>query len=250
VALAVTTRDTINSEVDAASYSGAAFTATANSLLIALIGASRGSSLEPATPTVTHDGLTLTLIDFNFWSTLGSTRKKLWIAAVQAKASPGSSALSADFGGVTHVGCEASIFDVTGSDVLNGLAQSFVQVVKSTADATGGASVPVTLTLAGAGNAANRPFSLWAHASNDAPGVTPQASWIELHEFSHANPNANHESQWRSDAFDTAAAATWSAGPVGYGGLAFEIKALVSGPPKVPKRIVVMSQAVQRASRW
>ena len=225
MAIGVTARGTVNTGTDATSFATGAFTPSANVLLVACYAARRGGNV-PTTPTVTGHG-TMTEITGFTWLTPGASGGRMWIFGLDTGASPGSAAVTFDHSGTTHVGAEASVYEVTGTDLSSGggsstVAQCFVQTLTTTADSSG---TSASITLAAAGNSNNRPFSWWVHGANEA--ITPATSWTEIDDLAHAAPASGSESQWRSDAFDTAAAASWTTS-AGYGGLATEIKALVA----------------------
>ncbi len=230
----IQSRGFLNTSTDATSYATGNFTPTASELLLAYYDVSRDSA-TPTTPTVTgHDGGTAwTLIASLAWATVTTNKSSIFLFACITGSSPGNGAVTFDHGATTHIGAEASVFEVSGADEGNGLVQTFVQTVLTAADpafATSG-----SLTLASAGHEDNRAFSAWVHVAAEA--TTPQTSWTEIHDLSHTAPNRGSESQWRSDVFDTAAGASWTTSQT-FGGIAFEIKAagVVSAPNQVQER--------------
>src|SRR5207249_11107465 len=84
-----------------------------------------------------------------------------------------------------------------------GVAAAFIQ--SPTGSGTAGSG---SITLASPGNSANRPVSGWFHAAQEV--TTPRANWVEADDGSHNNPGTGVESQWRSEAFETTASASWS----------------------------------------
>jgi hypothetical protein len=220
VAIGLTLRSSINSNTDATSYATGSFTPSANVLLVAIYASPRFTA-DPTTPTVSGHG-TWTLVDSLLWNNDTNDHGKLFIYALNTGASPGSSAVTFDHAGVTHHGAQASVFELSGTDVANGVAQCFVQFVHSSVNSDGGSS-SLALTLASAGTTANRPFM--TIASLGAFSHIPQTSWTTLAELNQAaTPFQALYAEWRSDAFDTAAFVDYTQ-LVRRGGIAFEVKA-------------------------
>lgn len=215
--IAITRMAGTGSGTDATSYTRS-YQPTASKLSIATVGVERTGSTNPNTPTVTHNSITATLIDSFLYVTSGTTRYKLFLFAWDSGAGSGSAQTwTADFAGVTHHGAEMNIFEVSGTDLAHGVAQCFVQVVKTTADATGTSG---SITLAAPTNANNRPMAVWAHSANEEHSIS---NWTSATNVAHANPNAAMKEGYLLTAWDTAAAATWTTS-TNYGGMAFEIK--------------------------
>ena len=225
MAIGITDLDTdidINSTTDGTSFSSnIAFTASASVLMVLCVQAV--AAAEPTTPTITHDTVTAEHVYSHYYTTAGGNRRKLFVAGIATRASPASTVLSLTFG-ATVTACQCYVVQVTGSDVINGVTQSFVQGVTTAADVTG---VSGSVALAAAGHADNRPFAAWGHGANETTTL-PRTNWTEIDEQAVATPNTALETQWRSDAFETTSSASWDIS-AGYGGLAFEIKALVAG---------------------
>jgi hypothetical protein len=212
---------TIGTGVDASSFSTGSWTANASALHVLFLGVERNSA-TPATPTVTHDGITATEITSLVVTTVGTDRRKIWIFAWVSAASPAAAILTADFG-ASHIGCEADLIRVDGSDVANGLVQTFVQTPNTGSDLTGTSG---SITLSAAGDSNNRPICAFTHAFNE--NQVPRASWTEVTEVQHANPTTAFAGQFRSDAFETTASTTWTTSSA-YGGIAAEIKVAGAG---------------------
>ena len=111
-------------------------------------------------------------------------------------------------------------FEVFGADISSGVAAAIVQHVTAT-----GGSTTASVAFAAAANAKNRPIAFVAHL--DASNTTPRAGWTEpsLSDTNVATPGTAIEGQYREDAFDTAASATFS-GAFTWRIFALEIKAL------------------------
>lgn len=226
MALALTALTSNATGVDATSFTTAAFTPQSLSLIVAVYQAGRnGTGNQPTTPTVTGGSLTWTAIGSKWWRD-STTTQKVFVFAAYAAASPGSMAITFNHGGNTHISAAWSVYELTGSDAANGVAQSFVQFVTSTGINQTGTDCP--LTLAAAGNANNRPFYAVGR-SNNVLGVTPIAGWTKIHEVVSSTPSQGLETQWRSGSFNVSANATWSTSST-RGAVAFEVKADTTVP--------------------
>jgi hypothetical protein len=218
--ITLTSRATINSATDATSYASGSFTPTANTLLVAIYDSDR-TSADPTTPTVAGHG-TWTAVDNLLWNSDITDHGKLFIFALNTGASPAASTVTFDHGATTHHGAEASIFELSGTDVANGVAQCFRQLVHSSVNTDGGAS-QLAVTLASPGTTRNRSFMALGHLA--ATALLPQTNWVAIHDLVHATPSQGLYTEWRSDAFDTAAFVDYTS-LVRRGGISFEIKAL------------------------
>lgn len=213
-----------SSNADATSYVTGSITPTASRLAVACYNSvNLTEAVDPTQPTVSGNGLSWQIVDTFVWRTFGD-RYRLTIAAADTGVSPSAGGVTFDHGSQTQEAAEWSIFELNGTDVANGVPECFVQFVHSTVNASGSS---LSLTLAAAGAADNRPFLAMAHASSG--GITPRADWTEVHEGVSTAPNTAIETQERLDTFETTASATWT-GTVGYGGIAFEVKAATGAP--------------------
>jgi predicted aconitase with swiveling domain len=237
MALAFAYRSSVYSTTAATSYTCApTYTPAAGSLLVAFVVTTLGATpLDPTTVTghgVSFSKLTLTA------RTLSTTHAvSVWIA--NAGVSPTSVACIASYGAVSQTGGTVTEFEVTGAD-LTTLAGSIVQNPTNTGSGTSGSVV-----LAAAGSADNRPMSFWLHLANEA--TTAQSLWtLTAGATGNFNtPATGAAGQFRTDAYETPATATWT-GNVAWRGVAIEVKAL--GPVARPLRQV--NQAVNRASTF
>lgn len=213
-------------------YSTASITPSANRLIVACYHVI-SVGIDQGPPTVTGNGLTWSLIDSLLYSTVGGDRyDEEYIFAADTGASPSAGAISFDNSFTAQAG-SWSVFEVDGSDVANGVAQTFVQKVKTTLNSTGNS---MALTLAAAGHADNRPFLLALHNANQV--TTPRTNWTEIGDASLNDPTYGGigiETQWRSDTFEASASASWVSN-VKYGGIAFEIKAAARSSLVAPSR--------------
>lgn len=202
----------IASGADASSYTGSSVTWPSNELVILAITSTNTAAPPPNQPTVTGNGITWTAIASATVTTL-VTRVTL-LGAYTAGASAG--AVTVDFGGQTQRDCQAVFLTASGTDVANGVAQTFVQAPTNTAVLAGSLSI----TLSAAANAANRPVAAFAETFDTSS--TPRTNWTEYYD------NAIDEvfdCQYRSDAFDTTASSTAASGTGTWVGIAAEIKA-------------------------
>jgi hypothetical protein len=230
--IGVTPLTTSGTDVDSTSIVTADIAPTPSKLLVAYFSAER-SGVEPATPTVSGFGATWVAIDSHYWRTTTIPEKDFLFAA-DSGSSPAAGPVTFDFGGVTHAGSEWSVYEVDGSDVANGVAQCFVQLVKTTADPASANSM--LLTLAAAGDPENRAFLSLSRPVTTL--ATPEAGWIELGEVAHAGPANMLMMAWRPDVFDTSPSASWGGAAGLYGGMAWEIKAAAE-PPSHPRKALL-----------
>ncbi len=204
----------LNSATDATSYANTSWTPPASGVLIAYVLNSAATEAETVAPTISGNGLTWTQID----TRLGGTNRITLFGANLSGATTGVTTVSC--GSSTQFGIRASFFHAEGVDLTGGVAAAFVQTVKA-----GGSALSPTLTLAAAGHADNRPISGFYVVSNETPTV--RANWTLIDNLNGSNPNRTLVTQWRSDTFETTASITF-AGSSGYGGMASELKAVVS----------------------
>jgi hypothetical protein len=119
-----------------------------------------------------------------------------------------------DFRGRLQARCHASFFQVTGAYDTGHITDVFVQVVGG----TGAAVTSGSLTLPSVAGAADRPIAGFAH---DATEVTaPRTNWTEIDDLSASNAL---ETQYRGDAFETTASASWATSS-DWAGIAAEIR--------------------------
>lgn len=227
--MAISLGTTVSGEstVAGTSYTTATVTWAAGDLVIAQYAVDRNDSTNVANlSTVTDSGAALTWIkvDDFAWDVTGTARHRSWVYAAYA-ASSGSGTITFDHGATgNNREVQWAITPVAGTDAPNGVAQSFVQFVHSAVDSIG---TSLSLTLASESHTNNRPF-LWLGHTGSGSGTTFRQFWTEPSDVVGSSAILVTESQWRSDAFETTASATWvDSGD--YGGIAFEVKALVAG---------------------
>lgn len=233
MALTLTSQAGASNNTDLTQYTTASFTPSANALLIAIV-----QTVKTATPTQhptlssSHSLTTgwTSLLEHD-WKTSGNTfTLSLWAAVTGA--SPGASAVTIDYAGVTVIGGDWSIFDVTGGPTTSlgpGAGAAIVQLVNTVPNLANATSV--SLTLAAAADTGNRPVSGWGHNINE--GQTPRAGWTELHDLIAAGPSRDVETQWNATSFDTTASSSWATSSQ-TGGFAFELNSVIPAAPSAP----------------
>lgn len=215
----------INTTTNAASYASSSTSALAiDDLVVMFVDAHKQDSTNPDTPTVTTDngGPTMSRVTGadNAWRPTGTNRGTAWVFVGKVTSTPtGAVTFTVDFGGTSQYGCEADVIQITGADVSGTALAAIVQ----SAITSGSGASSASITLSAAGNSANRPLAAFFHNSN-ADAITPRTNWTELNEFTHSSPTITFESQYRGDAFETTASASWGSNHI-YGGTAVEIKA-------------------------
>lgn len=154
----------------------------------------------------------------------GYTNARMWVFAAATGSSPGTGTIRMTAPDSTWINCSWIVFEANGTDVGNGVAQTFVQYPTQSGYAAGD-----SLTLAPEGHADNRPF-LTAAVNWDlsSPWIGTRTNWTRIEDtYGHAE-NVTFDVQWRSDQFETTASATFP-GPNYYGFFAFELKAAAAG---------------------
>jgi len=132
------------------------------------------------------------------------------------------------------LGCARSIVQIKGHDVAAPIVQAVVGGGPGDISAVTNASIG----LAAAGGANNRALSFWMHRAQEV--TTPATSWTELADDNDTTPSRGHETQWRSDAFDTSPAASWATSSR-WQGVAFEIRAAgIAAVPDAPIQFVAI----------
>lgn len=235
MAISLTHHVTDDSNVAATSKTTATFTPSADRLLIACYVAMRTDATQPTDPTVSGGNLTWAQQHEQFFSTAGN-RDQMWIYAAdtgEGGASLSNMAVTFDHDATTHQGFLWSVFSLDGTDLASSggsstVAECFIQFVDGPVNSV---SSPLSITLAAAADSGNRPF-LSGFAATGSQDLMPQTNWTQIGESGGIGTPVFGElmTQWRSDAFDTAAAMTWATGDVRKGGIAFEV-AVLGAPP-------------------
>lgn len=159
-----------SSEVDASSYVTASFSPTPNALTLAIVAGGPGSG---PSNTPTASGLTQTWTQV-ITQEVSSLRRVTVFRSLTA--TPGSGALTFDFGGQTQVRAFWAIIQIQGT-LLSGTngADAIVQTAhnESATTATG-----ITVTLGAFAKGGNMPFGAVLHGSNDT--VTVGSGFSEI----------------------------------------------------------------------
>lgn len=222
---------TINSDTDATSYTGTSSAASASSLLVAFVGATRGSSTNPPTPTVANSpwGLTwsgVTAAD-KIWVGSGTPRRGGWIFVAKTASAAGSDSFDLAFS-ATVASCTCIVVEITGADVSGTALDAVVQC----ATPVNGTASTWTTTLGAASDADNRAIAMYQCIQTaGSPTIVHDSGggWTEIDERATTAPAGSHAVHWLGTGFDTSPSATSSSGSVGYGAWSLEIKEGASG---------------------
>lgn len=201
----------------ATSFATASVSPTGNRLILVSVHAyiSTGS-VQPATPTVTGNGITYTLVQAQDVDTSGVDRATEWLFRGLAT-SPTSGAITISFGAVTMTRCAWSV-DQSDSDIdLSGVNGAGAIAQKVGATSAGATSLSVSYSPAMRSDSAG--YSVWGHQVQEVK--TPRTSWTELSDVTSVTL-ATMETQFFSGT-DTAASASWTTSSRA-GGIGIEIK--------------------------
>jgi hypothetical protein len=209
--LGVNANPDLDDNTDNTSYATASWTPPSSGLIILDVGTDQVAGF-PGAPTVTGNSLTWTQIAT---VTFGSIRRLSRYAANASGSTTGATTFSA-FGG-TQSGIRASFYVADGTDVDNGVVQTFIQSPTNT-----GTGSPASVTLSAAADANNRPCAATFNYTSNPTDQAPGASWTELDDL-HNFEQKSLLTQYRGDAFDTAASSTWT-GTQGWAMIASELK--------------------------
>lgn len=214
MALAVNLLTSGSSTTDASSYVTASVSPTANAL-ICVVYLARKATGNPATPTITGNGLTYTEVVTNTTSPLNFNDVALFRAL---DPSPTSGAITIDFG-ETVTSCIWFVFEITGVDT-SGTNGSGAVVQSVGRDFAGGAGTSGTLTLSALGSANNMAVGGFFHFANEA--TTPGSGFTEIGDINLAENTRGFQTEYALN--DTTVDASW-ASSVEWEGVAIEVKA-------------------------
>jgi hypothetical protein len=208
--------------VDRTAYTTASIAPAADSMLLLFVTDSIGIGSAPES-VPTGLGLTWERLGRRAWSASPGIRHSgAWIAQCGATApTPGVITLTEnDMGsGTTSSGTAWVVIQVEGHHATQPVRQ--VQHPGSTTPTIDGfLDSSLDLPMLPAVDANSRGFSYFAHVANE--GTTFRTNWSELSDDFGASPIMASEAQWRSDAFETTASASWATGSR-YMGFAIEI---------------------------
>lgn len=223
--LGASTTPDMNLTTNLTSYSNTSWTPPTSGLLIVFTFNAAATAGAAIAPTVTGNSITYTQIA----TVINNVERISLFAAKLAGATAGTTTF--DFGSNSQTCCKASFFHVIGADLSGTTAQAFVQQPTN----SGAAATTGTVTLSAAASAANRPIAGFYHFANEA--TTPRTNWTEADDLALGTPAAAMETQYRSDAFETTASATWASSVI-WAAIAAEVKAARSDPlPSRPTRM-------------
>ena len=215
MAITITYRASVYSTTSSSSYAASGtYTPAIGSILVAFVVGTMASS--PADPIdVTGHGRPFTQIPLTA-NTL-STTHILSVWALRVGAGNSSSATTVTFGS-SQTGCAIIEFEITGADIGGLVENAIIQQPTNNGTGTTG-----TVTLASPANSNNRPLSFFVHLANEA--TTFRTNWTETTgaDGNFNNPATGAEAQFRNDAFETTASATWSTSSA-WRGVALEIR--------------------------
>jgi hypothetical protein len=199
-------------------YTTASVSPAANSLMVLFTSTVSGSLAWHAVPTSAH-GVWVpwghrTYLD----SPPGARTRRVGVWTLQCGASPGAGAVTLTLEALGSVSADAlaanwAIIEVTGHHVLNPVRQAAV------APGTVATATSHTITLSDPVDANSRPFAWFSIPTNAS--ITHRTNWTELSDDAGNAPAMTSAAQWRSDAFETTASATFSTTEAG--GIAIEI---------------------------
>mgnify|MGYP001582549698 CR=1 FL=1 len=208
----------INNSTDASSYVNTSWTPPTSGLI--LVGVGTRVVAGPNIPTISGNGITWVQIATILFTASTTNDERITLFGADASGSS-AGATSVAFAGQTQLSCTVSFLQATGVDLSGGVAAAFVQKpTGSDIAATSG-----SIALAAAADAANRPIALWFHFANEV--TTPRTNWTEADDLRGSGPLRGVETQYRSDAFETTASASWVTSSR-WGVIAAELKAEVA----------------------
>lgn len=205
---------------DVTSTNTASITPSANKLVLLAVSGRNGLGTEPATPTISGNGLTWVLINSIFFTTSGFSRRKLFLYRAMG-ASPSSGAITINFGETTTI--LWAVAECTGMDT-SGTNGSGAIVQSATAKDETNSTNTLTVTLGAFGSTNNATFGCYSQSS-PTDAVTPGSGFTELEELG-ASFSTKLHTEFK-DTNDTSVDWT-SAGNIIAGGIGIEIKAAVA----------------------
>lgn len=221
MALVFTRRASVYSTTAAASYATTGtYTPAANSLLVAfVVGAGNTNDPDHSTTPFAGHGVSWTKLTLSANALSTTHALSAWVA--DAGSSPTSAACTAQWAS-NRTGAAVIEFEVTGAELGGGASAAILQNPTNNGTGTSG-----SLNLAAATMAENRPLAFFVHLANEA--TTPRSLWTEdaSADGNFNNPATGAEAQYRSDAFETTASASWTASSA-WRGIALEVRAKIT----------------------
>lgn len=208
MAWSATAKASASSSTDANSYATGSHTPAASRVLVAVVQNDKATT--PDLPTVSGNGLTWSLLtDGTNSATIvkaSGTQFRLSVLAALTGGSPSAGAVTADFGGVTQLGCIISVFEL---EIEGGVPASLAALVRQVKTGEDGVSGTLgSLTLDVAMLSTSRGISAFVHNINES--VSPRANWTEIHDLTHGAPVRGLDSQYRLTAAEDTASASWA----------------------------------------
>jgi hypothetical protein len=199
------------SAVDAALFTTASISPTANSLLVACIGVTKSGT--PENPTAS--GLSLT------WSAIDGgtdTNQRIKVFATLAGASPGSGAVTFDFGGTNQDGCVWGVLEIaTGFEPLT-VSQAIPHHNPGSGTGTG-----ASVTLSSPPASTSLLIGTFIAAANSPGFYTEGTDWTELFEQGYSSTrNLRQQVQYWNNPTDGICDATLGSS-VGWRGVVLEV---------------------------
>lgn len=207
----------INDDTDASAYSNTSWTPPTSGLILLSCWGRLNVAGSPNAPTVAGNSVTWVQIA----TAADGSRGRMTLFGADASGSA-TGVTTITYTAQTLQCQMASFFQATGVDLSSGVLAAFVQ-----ATTTVGSAASASLTLAAAGDAANRPVSSFNHRTGEV--TTPRTNWTELDDFFDTTfPARGFETQQRDDTFEVTASASWATSS-GFVGIAAELKAAAVG---------------------
>lgn len=204
-----------------ASATTASITPGGNRLILVTVHAYLSAgSVQPATPTVTGNGITYSLVASQDTDNSGTDRGTMFLFRGMASA-PTAGGITIDFGATTQTRIQWAV-DQSGPDVDTSGTNGSGAIIQSTGVTLGAAGTSASVNFPSAMGAGNVGFSAWGHQVQE--GKTPRAGWTELADVTTVSL-ASVETQYISGT-DTAGSASWTTSSRA-GGVIAEIKSAI-----------------------
>lgn len=229
---------TANGASSATSFTTASVAPTGNRLILISIHAyiSTGS-VNPATPTVTGNGITYTLVKAQDTDNSGTDRGTIFVFRGMA-ASPSSGTITIDWGATTMTRCQWAV-DQSDANVDTSGSNGSGAIVQNTGVTSSGTGTSNSVNFSSAMTSGNTGFSAWGHQATE--GKTPRTSWSEIAD-TFAVSLSSVETQYIAGT-DTAGSASWTS-TVRSGGIIIEVKAGGATDATVTPSVVAATAAV------
>lgn len=205
----------IASTSNSATYAFAAFTPTANAVLVVMVFA---SGTVAAAPTITGTGLTWNRLGSNQLYNATNTAYAFW---AKTGAAPGSTTITFDCTGDNATGAVMGVFQFTDADVATA-----VSVKQFKFSATTAANPTITFDAAmGTLNGYAAAFGL----PRNPPTSAAPASWTETFDTGYGTPTSGGSGAYRAGG-ETGSTVTFTSASAAYGMVAVEVYVTGAGP--------------------